>query len=73
MQTYRFGSKQPYIMRQFRCTACGYVMIAAKQRRFATRTGHVKHMYCPVCRETTEHHQISEWEKGADEPCHTAF
>jgi len=60
MQLYTYGSRRPYQMRRLRCAACGYIQIAAKQRRKATGPGHVKHMYCPICREDTEHIQIGE-------------
>ena len=50
-------------MRRFVCSVCGYEMDASKRRGKRTKEGHIKHMYCPVCMEVTEHRQIGEWEE----------
>lgn len=44
-------------MRVFICSKCGEKLVATKQRK-KTGIGHVKHAYCYVCKETTEHIQI---------------
>lgn len=43
-------------LRYFKCSACGAIATAPKMRR--TGNEHIKHMYCPVCRDTTEHRQF---------------
>jgi len=45
-------------MRDFQCAVCGNVSTAPKVKR-KTGDGHVKHMYCWRCRQTTEHTQIT--------------
>lgn len=44
------------LVRYFACQVCGDVMPATKSKG-PTHEGHVKHMWCPKCREVTEHVQ----------------
>ena len=44
-------------MRKFQCSVCGEKITAPKLRG-RTHEGHIKHMYCRVCQEETEHIQI---------------
>ena len=55
----RFLNPDPrlYQKRLFQCPQCGTVIPALK-RKGKTHPGHVKHMYCFVCRTVTEHIQI---------------
>lgn len=43
-------------VRSFRCSECGAVAPATKTRH-KTSKGHIKHMYCHVCKKETEHVQ----------------
>lgn len=49
-------SSLPIQVRYFRCSECGSVTPATKTRH-KTSKGHVKHMYCHVCKAETEHTQ----------------
>lgn len=50
------GSRCRRYMRYFRCTGCGIMRAAQKRRK--TKIGHIKHMYCPICKGVTEHIQV---------------
>lgn len=52
-------SKRKPQIRTFRCTVCGTRMVATKARG-KTGIGHIKHMWCFMCKERTEHIQIDE-------------
>lgn len=43
-------------LRRFRCKECGTVVPATKTLH-KTSIGHIKHMYCYVCKRETEHEQ----------------
>ena len=45
-------------MRLFRCEECGTVAPATKRRNKRTAIGHIKTMWCYVCREVRDHVQI---------------
>jgi len=43
----------------FACEECGTKVVAPKKNG-RTHRGHVKHMYCHVCRKETAHIQIED-------------
>ena len=43
--------------RRFRCSVCGTEVVAPKAAG-RTSEGHIKHMWCFVCKERTEHVQL---------------
>lgn len=46
----------PIQVRYFKCPVCGTVAPATKTRH-KTSKGHIKTMYCYVCKEITNHEQ----------------
>lgn len=48
--------------RRFECRTCGNITSAPKSRN-QTAAGHVKSMYCYICRMITNHVQISEFDR----------
>lgn len=46
-------STNTVMIRRFLCPVCGQKMTACKQHR-ATANGHIKTMYCPMCRKTQD-------------------
>ena len=56
--------KTKVVERFFVCPVCGLQWIAHKKPWRMTGVGHIKHMYCFVCREIRGFIQISEWECG---------
>lgn len=48
---------RPIQMRVFQCPECG-AKVSATKTRFKTKAGHVKTMYCYVCKKATDHVQI---------------
>lgn len=49
--------RRVWSMRRFRCPECGTMMSAAKVERRATK-GHVKTMYCWVCKGDRDFVQV---------------
>lgn len=44
--------KKPIVtLRRFKCPECGQEMIAPRLHHGPTHIGHIKTMYCPICRE----------------------
>ncbi len=43
-----------------RCPNCGHVWPIWRLKARRKKVGHVKHMYCPVCKEDTAHREIEE-------------
>ena len=54
---YRRWKNPHYQKRLFLCPHCGTVVPAIKHKG-RTKPGHLKNMYCYVCRMVTEHVQI---------------
>lgn len=54
----KFHKHTPPQMRVFECEVCGGRSIAPKRRCSSTANGHIKHMYCWRCKDTTKHIQI---------------
>lgn len=48
--------------RTFRCLACGCIRQAPKKRQ--TGIGHIKTMFCPVCKGIRDFEQIRDNERG---------
>jgi ribosomal protein L33 len=48
------------IQKVLRCTVCGMVMSIWRKQSKNKASGHVKHMYCPKCNETTEHIELED-------------
>lgn len=54
----RFERNQRYWQKRiFRCPECG-ALIPALKAKSPTQTGHIKTMYCYVCREERDFEQI---------------
>lgn len=49
-------------MTQLRCPQCGTVNIIWRKKSKLKKDGHLKHMYCPICKEVTG--QYEEKEEG---------
>lgn len=49
--------------RDFRCEECGAIAPAIKQR-CKTNPGHVKDMWCHICRRETRHVQVDKWKEA---------
>lgn len=56
MSTKAHKTARPIQVRDFRCAECGTIVPATKTRH-KTSKGHIKHMYCHVCKKETEHVQ----------------
>lgn len=41
-------------LREMKCTICGQVMYVSKHMRHMTPKGHIKTMYCPICKQETD-------------------
>lgn len=48
--------------RVFKCETCGNKMIAYKRAGRNTSQGHIKHMYCFICKDRKAHIQQSKWD-----------
>lgn len=48
--------------RRFKCPDCGYIATAYKKSSRETKTGHLKVMYCPFCKDTHNFIQMSRYE-----------
>lgn len=56
--------------RTFKCLSCGCIRQAPKKRQ--TQIGHIKTMYCPVCKAVRDFEQVNDNRIGAraiDEMC----
>lgn len=43
--------KRPVVnLRRFRCPICGQEMVAPRLHHGPTHAGHIKTMYCPMCK-----------------------
>lgn len=51
--------KRKSFYRDFKCPICGFKTVAPKKRQ--TKTGHIKHMYCPICKDMSGFEQIDEF------------
>lgn len=59
------------------CEECNHVMTIHRRRNRLREYNHVKHMYCPMCEDTTGHIEkkdelfipswIDEWQKEQEE------
>lgn len=53
--------KKQYQIRYFKCSSCGTIVTASKYRN-RTANGHIKTMYCYICREDKEFVQYDSQE-----------
>lgn len=42
------------------CEECGSEFPIPRYKRFARESGHLKDLYCPVCRKETKHEETQE-------------
>ncbi len=45
------GKRGKKCLRYFRCPECGSTLTATKRISRATGNGHLKYLYCPICRK----------------------
>lgn len=50
------------------CKRCGHIMYVPRKYSYCRPAGHIKHMYCPVCRALTAHRQKDEFNTRWHEP-----
>lgn len=46
--------KRSVTERRFKCNECGAIITAFKSSAKRTKTGHIKTMYCPWCKEVKD-------------------
>lgn len=51
--------KRTVVYRDFKCPDCGYFRSATKRASKATGVGHLKHMYCPICKKDKNFIQVA--------------
>ena len=47
--------------RIFKCPKCNYRQIAYKKSSRLTKVGHLKNLWCPICKDEHNFVQISKW------------
>ena len=47
--------------RIFKCPKCNYRQIAYKKSSRLTKIGHLKNLWCPICKDEHNFVQISKW------------
>lgn len=55
---------QIMVQSKFVCQECGAQMVLYRKRAEQRKLGHVKHMYCPNCKETTAFTEIKDWDRN---------
>ena len=53
---------QRMVQSKFICQKCGAQMVLYRKRAEQRKLGHVKHMYCPSCKETKAFTEIKDWD-----------
>lgn len=53
--------KRPYIMSNFLCSECDLHLQIPRPKNKQRKVGHVKDMYCPVCKKETKFIEIGEY------------
>lgn len=48
------SNKTRYVMRYFKCPICSTILTASKTMKRMTNKGHIKTLYCPICKETRD-------------------
>ena len=46
--------------RYFKCPTCNYITIAYKRSSRLTKIGHLKNLWCPICKDEHNFVQIKE-------------
>jgi transcription elongation factor Elf1 len=54
--------KQKYTERRFKCITCNFLTVAYKKTSHQTKVGHLKDMYCPICKTDSKFIQLSKWD-----------
>ena len=59
----RFHAKgvKKLVEKRLKCTVCGNVDTIQRTNHRNRETGHIKHIYCFKCRDTTAHEELSEF------------
>ena len=49
----------PLYLAKTRCTVCGEIFMLWRQQSRRKKAGHIKHVYCWVCRAITAHAELA--------------
>lgn len=55
---------QRMVQSKFICQECGAQMVLYRKRAEQRKLGHVKHMFCPSCKETKAFTEIKDWDRN---------
>lgn len=56
--------KQRTVQTKLQCTDCGTVFPIQRKASKKKELGHIKHMYCPTCKEVKAFEEIKEKDKN---------
>ena len=58
--------KREYIISELKCPVCGQIMTVPRYKSAKREKGHIKTMFCPICKKKRQFRQLDEWGRDDD-------